>query len=96
MYQSVAAGPRAGAMTRPPRKPSRERLTICLDPKVSQFFNTHGVSPKVFLEGLFLDLCLIEGDDSEEHALIKSYFDYVRFGSTSPSAFSSWKASSSS
>ena len=38
----------------------------------------HGVSPKVFLEGLFLDLCLIEGNDSEEHALIKSYFDYVQ------------------
>ena len=78
MYECVTAGPRAGAMTRPPRKPSRERLTIYLDPKVSQFFNTHGVSPKVFLEGLFLDLCLIEGDDSEEHALIKSYFDYVQ------------------
>jgi hypothetical protein len=65
-------------MIRPPRKRSGERLTIYLDPKVSQFFNTHGVSPKVFLEGLLLDLCLIEGDDSEEHALIKSYFDYVQ------------------
>ena len=78
MYQCVTAGPRAGAITRPPRKPSRERLTIYLDRKVSQFFNTRGVSPKVFLEGLFLDLCLIEGDASEEHALIKSYFDYVQ------------------
>ena len=78
MYQCVTAAPWAGAMTRPPRKPSRERLTIYLDRKVSQFFNTRGVSPKVFLEGLFLDLCLIEGNDSEEHALIKRYFDYVQ------------------
>jgi hypothetical protein len=65
-------------MIRRPDKPTRERLTIYLDPKVSQFFNAQGVSPRVFLEGLFLDLCLIEGDDSEEHALIKRYFDYVR------------------
>ena len=65
-------------MTRRPDKATRERLTIYLDPKVSQFFNAQGVSPKVFLEGLFLDLCLIEGDHSEEHALIKRYFDYVR------------------
>ena len=65
-------------MIRRPDKPTRERLTIYLDPKVSQFFNARGVSPKVFLEGLFLDLCLIEGDDSQEHALIKRYFDYVR------------------
>ena len=65
-------------MTRRPDKSTRERLTIYLDPKVSQFFNAQGVSPRVFLEGLFLDLCLIEGDDSEEHALIKRYFDYVR------------------
>ena len=78
MYQCVTGGPRAGAMTRPPHKPSRERLTIYLDPKVSHSFNAHGGSPKVFLEGLFLDLCLIEGDDCEEHALIKSYFDYVQ------------------
>ena len=65
-------------MTRRPDKPTRERLTIYLDPKVNQFFSAQGVSPKVFLEGLFLDLCLIEGDDSEEHALIKRYFDYVQ------------------
>jgi hypothetical protein len=65
-------------MTRPPRKQSRERVTIYLDPKVNQFFNAHGVSPKVFLEGLFLDLCMIDGGDSEEHAPIRRYFDYTR------------------
>ena len=32
-------------MTRRPDKPTRERLTIYLDPKVSQFFNAQGVSP---------------------------------------------------
>ena len=65
-------------MIRRPDKPTRARLTIYLDPKVNQFLSAQGVSSRVFLEGLFLDLCLIEGDHSEEHALIKRYFDYVR------------------
>jgi hypothetical protein len=61
-----------------PRRPHekvRERLTLFLDPEVSQFFNRHGVDPRKFIERVFADLTSPDDlPDSQEVEAIWIYW----------------------